>query len=73
MLRVYRYVGFDPESNREQWRRVHRLRLRWGWLRALMSGDRCARLGYRTWLYYVVSEGDMCTGEMLDWNQEVIK
>lgn len=72
-MRVYRYVGFDPDSNRERWRRVHWLRLRLEWLCDLLAGDRCAKAGYRAWLYCNVTEGDMCTYDMLDWNQEVVR
>lgn len=71
-MRFYKYMGFDPETNRELYRYQPALVLRWRWLMDVLQGDPCARISYRAWLYCSVTEGDLLPGDMLDWRMEVI-
>lgn len=71
---IYRYERFDPAVNKELWRRIPGWKLRFTWLKAWMEHDKAARIGYKAWLYARVSSGgEWLTGDMLDWNQEIVK
>lgn len=71
---IYRFERFDPATNTELWRRIPRWKLRLMWLQAWLERDKAARIGYRAWLYARVSSGgEWLTGDMLDWNQEIVK
>lgn len=71
---IYRYERFDPAVNKELWRRIPGWKLRFTWLKAWLEHDKAARIGYKAWLYARVSSGgEWLTGDMLDWNQEIVK
>lgn len=70
---MYEFVGFDEASNREQWRHVSWLELHTRWIIDVVQGDRCARCGYKAWVYCRVTSGPLLPADMLDWNMEVIR